>query len=307
LYAGLPTPLLPLHMISRVLDKIVPSRRVRCAQEQRELQYKLVQFHQMQKLHALRSVPCCANRLGRMTVEQLQSLFRDPQLDAAWREARRELDRLGLPESTGGVNPGDQRALFYLIRALQPGRVLEVGTHIGCSTVNIALALTQAVEANGARPTLTTVDVVDINDPSVQPWKRFGSQQSPREMIAELGCAEQVEFRVGSSLEFLREAREEFDFIFLDGDHAAPTVYQEVPLALARLRDGGFILLHDYFPQLEPLWPDGALQAGVRLAIQRLENEGARLQAIPLGELPWPTKQGTMVTSLALLSGREAN
>jgi hypothetical protein len=61
------------------------------------------------------------------------------------------------------------------------------------------------------------------------------------------------------------------------------------------------ILLHDYFPGLQPLWVDRNVIRGPWLAVERLRSEGARLKAIPLGRLPWDTKLGSQTTSLALL------
>ena len=101
---------------------------------------------------------------------------------------------------------------------------------------------------------------------------------------------------------FLRAGQDAFDLIFLDGDHGARTVFLEVPLALQRLNSGGMIVLHDFFPGNRPLWRGQHAIAGPWLAIERLRNNGARLQAIPLGALPWPTKAGSNVTSLAVLA-----
>jgi len=61
------------------------------------------------------------------------------------------------------------------------------------------------------------------------------------------------------------------------------------------------ILLHDYFPEMKPLWSDGSVFPGPFLAVNRLVKEGADLVALPLGSLPWPTKLQSNVTSLALL------
>jgi len=66
-----------------------------------------------------------------------------------------------------------------------------------------------------------------------------------------------VDIRHHPSLDYLAGCAQTFDFIFLDGDHAARTVYQEVPAALRLLNSGGVILLHDYFPNLRPLWSNG--------------------------------------------------
>ena len=67
------------------------------------------------------------------------------------------------------------------------------------------------------------------------------------------------------------------------------------------LNDDGVILIHDYFPNLEPLWSNGSVIPGPFLATERLKNENANLVVFPLGELPWPTKLKSNITSLALL------
>ena len=89
--------------------------------------------------------------------------------------------------------------------------------------------------------------------------------------------------------------------IFLDGLHDADMVYREVPLAVKLLNPGGLILLHDFFPNLKPLWSDGKVVPGPWLAIERLRSEGVPIRAQPLGKLPWPTKLGSNVTSLSYL------
>jgi hypothetical protein len=61
------------------------------------------------------------------------------------------------------------------------------------------------------------------------------------------------------------------------------------------------VLLHDYFPDLRPLWPNGKVIDGPARAVRRLRRAGWPIDARPLGELPWATKQGTSRTSLALL------
>ena len=114
-----------------------------------------------------------------------------------------------------------------------------------------------------------------------------------------------MKFVRADSIEYLRNTDETFDFVFLDSSHLARLVYQEIPLALRVLEDGGSVLLHDYFPGNRPLWSDGELVPGPYLAIKRLRAEGAELDVLPLGALPWPTKLGSDVTSLGLLTGRQ--
>ncbi len=241
---------------------------------------------------------CDATPLARIDLARVRQVLADPALDAEWPAVAAELERFAITTSAGGVNPGDRRALYYLIRGFRPARVLEVGTHIGASTVHIAAAL--RANAGGA---LTTVDITDVNDPATRPWEHYGSRLAPAEMMSRMGMGGAVRFVTSPSIAFLETAPERFDLIFLDGDHSAATVYRELPAALRRLAPGGLILLHDYFPDGCPLWTGDAVIAGPWLGVERLRQEGARLQVLPLGELRWPTKLGRSVTSLAVVVG----
>jgi predicted O-methyltransferase YrrM len=194
---------------------------------------------------------------------------------------------------TGGVNPGDRRAIYHLIRLLQPKRVLEIGTHVGASTMHIAAALKENGEGQ-----LATVDIQNVNSPDGY-WHRFGLRCSPADAMSALGLADRVKFYRMPSVEALKSLGS-FDFVFLDGDHSALTVYQELPLALSKLRNG-VILLHDYFPNNKPLWNNGSVIRGPFIACARFLKEGAQFKVTPLGKLPWPTKLGSNITSLALV------
>jgi predicted O-methyltransferase YrrM len=242
---------------------------------------------------------CDSSALGSLEEAGLRALLADVSAGADWTA---DLERLGPnapPDGTGGVNPGDRRAIYTLIRKLSPRTVLEIGTHIAASTASIALAL----QRNGVG-TLTTVDIVDVNDPASGRWRERGAKLRPRDLVKELGCAPFVQFHTAASIDFLDHHQELFDFIFLDGDHQARTVYRELPRALRRLARPGFVLLHDYCPGGQRLWAQEPAILGPWLAVQRLVAEGARLHVMPLGALPWPTKRGGHVTSLALVSGR---
>lgn len=248
-------------------------------------------------------VACDASRLGTVIPEDLERSLTDPLLRQEWKELEPILAQLGLPELAGGVNVGDRRALYYLVRQLQPRRILEIGTHLGSSTIALALAAKRLRSGTDCVPaTITTVDIADVNDPVSGAWVRSGARCSPRALMEQLGCAGFVTFRVENSLDFLRQGKEEaYDLIFLDGDHSAAAVYREVPAALQRLAPSGVVLLHDYYPNLAPLFSDGEVRYGVCLGVQRLRKEGASFDVLPLGALPWETKLGSCVTSLALV------
>jgi predicted O-methyltransferase YrrM len=219
----------------------------------------------------------------------LDSVWESDHINDSWNKINDVHSLLELPEHTGGVNPGDQRAIYYLIRSLDIRNVLEIGTHIGCSTVNIALALK---DNDGAK--LTTVDIDDVNT----------TEGCPRDLIHKIGCESFVDFVVSDSVEFLNNTNEKYDFIFLDGDHSYGTVYQELPIAYEKLKDNGIILFHDYFEDYKPLWKSSAnVLEGPFRAVSQLLKDGLKLHVEPCGELPatWKTKfPGERNTSLAI-------
>jgi predicted O-methyltransferase YrrM len=231
----------------------------------------------------------------------LEDIFNSKSIAAEWEAISPTLDQFTIPDGTGGVNPGDRRAIYYLTRHLKPKNVLEIGTHIGASTLYLAGAL----EENA---TLTSVDIIDVNGQEgltrvEKGLTRSGTPLSPLEMLQSAGWNQRVQFVKSSSLDYLSRTKNFLDFVFLDGDHSKSTVSAEIPLVLKRLNPGGIILLHDYFPENKPLWKDywGGVIEGPYLAVEKLRNQGYPIRAIPLGELPWPTTLNSNITSLALV------
>ncbi len=171
---------------------------------------------------------------------------------------------------------------------------------------NLFLKLHLAAKRNraeGVATSITTVDIRDVNEATTRPWEAASSPASPASLLTSLGARELVEFKVGTAAEVLTtpESRR-YEMIFLDGDHSAQAVYQEIPLALRKLSGGGVIVLHDVFPDAKPLWSGQAPLLGPWSAISRFQAEQAPFHVVPLGELPWPTKFGSHMTSLALVS-----
>jgi predicted O-methyltransferase YrrM len=229
----------------------------------------------------------------------LDRIFADEPLAAAWAQDHGAIGGVfGDDDKFGGINPGDRRALYSLICGLKPERVLEVGTHIGASTLYIARALKHAVPHGH----VTTVDILDVNDPAAGSWKKVGLKQAPRDFASQLGCLDRITFIAQPAQEFMALGGEGYDFIFLDGDHTPRAVYEEMAAALKILRPGGVILLHDYYPDARPLFPDGNIIAGPFRALARITRENPAIAARPLGRLPWPTKQVSHMTSLALVT-----
>jgi predicted O-methyltransferase YrrM len=253
-------------------------------------------------LYKIRKQSCDGSSLADVSQINFDGLFHSRAFQEELAAIEDQVRPLAIPEESGGINPGDRRAIYCLVRHLAPRSMLEVGTHIGVSTLYSALALKKLRAINPEIPyNLVSVDIRDVNDHVSTPWRQYGSERSPVEMLQQMGCEDLVTFVVMNSLEFFPKSYQRYNLIFLDGSHSSATVYEEVPAALTVLAPGGYILLHDYFPNLRPLWSNGAVVPGPFLATQRLEKEGAAIKVLPLGDLPWATKLRSNVTSLAVL------
>ena len=253
------------------------------------------------KLRVVPSRRCNTASLRSVSTLNLADVFSDREIGSRWLRESVKLGAFGIPGGIGEVSPGERRALFYIVRALRPSSVLEIGTHVGASTVHIAVAMELYRRAAGLR--LISVDCADVNDRVVEPWRQFGCRYSPAEMIERIGCGYGTVFVVDSSLSYLRSCGKSFDLVFLDGDHRAETVYQEIPLALELLNRDGVILLHDYYSRVRRVSPDVAAIGGPYLAVKRLRGEGAAFTVRRVGSLPWQTMLQTNLSSLAFLLG----
>jgi Methyltransferase domain len=129
---------------------------------------------------------------------------------------------VGTPD-TWGVDEGTADCLYGLVRALQPRLVFETGTHKGRST----RALAQALQANAAVGHLLSPSVpghlytVDAED-----YDLYGSGALPPE------CQSHVTQVLGWTPAVLAmpplASLTGIDFAFLDGDHSAEGLAQEL-------------------------------------------------------------------------------
>ncbi len=230
-------------------------------------------------------------------------MLRGDGIADGWEKAKTSINEIfeDVPGSHA-IDPDSRRAIYHLIRRLQPRSVLEIGTNRGASTLHAAMAMREYRNV-GHPPRLVTVDLFDVNNPATAEAKRYRISTPPREMLARLDCADVVEFSIARSTDYLTGRETEFDFIILDHAPAADVAYRDIVLAIRALRPSGQLLIHSYFPGRNPLRPGERVNSDSYLAVRRLRREGARLVALPLGTLPWPTEPGgSNLTSLALLA-----
>lgn len=227
----------------------------------------------------------------------LNSIFNNKNIKTTFLNDLSKFKKLEIPELAGGVNPGDQRAIYYLIRELKPKKILEIGTHIGSSTISIALAMSHESNNNY----LKTVDIRDVNDESLKPWVKYKSKNSPKNNLKILKINELVNFDINDSINFFKNEDQKYDFIFLDGSHRADYVYKEISSSLKLLNPNGVILLHDYFPNAKPLWKNKEPIFGPYEGVKKVINENPNINVEPFSSLPWETKLNSNVSSLAIL------
>ncbi|MEO8764880.1 MAG: hypothetical protein ABI416_11360, partial [Ginsengibacter sp.] len=168
------------------------------------------------ELNAVEKNVCDTSNLRNKSDLSIENLFKSTEIENLWKDSKKEIDFFTIPDGSGGVNPGDRRALYYLISKLKPSSILEVGTHIGASTLHIASALYMSQIKHGQKAHLTTVDILDVNSTVTKPWLTFGTKYSPSEMINKFNYGSFVTFIADTSLHFASTSKQKFDFIFLD-------------------------------------------------------------------------------------------
>ena len=164
--------------------------------------------------------------------------------DDALTAAREAADAAGMPAIEVSAQHG--KLLYLLATAMRAGRVLEIGTLAGYSTINLA----RAVGPGGRVVTLEyEPDHADV----------------ARANLARAGVEDRVEVIVGAALDTLprlAQRAETFDLIFIDADKENNVAYVEWAIKLGR---AGSIIVVDNIARfgrvLEPAADDHQARA----------------------------------------------
>lgn len=187
----------------------------------------------------------------------------------------------------GWLTRDQARVLFDAAAAIEPdGRVVEIGSHHGRSTI---------VLAHGAARVGGSVTAID---PFPAQW-RYGAddtEQRCRANLDDAGVSDLVDLRVATSREVRETWSHRADLVYVDGKHDYWSLRDDLRWA-DHLRPRGVLLVHDAFSSL-----------GVTLGLLRILATSRRLRyvgrvgslarlelAAPttadrrrvLGELPW--------------------
>lgn len=130
-----------------------------------------------------------------------------------------------------------EKLLLYRLSRKVPRQatIVEIGSYLGASTCFLAA---------GAHKKGGTVYAVDT-------WTNIGVSEEPRDTYDEFlrniaPLNDTITPLRGLSVEVAKEFREPINLLFVDGAHSYDAVAADLRAWLPKLRDGGFVVLHDY-------------------------------------------------------------
>jgi len=153
-------------------------------------------------------------------VEKYAEQHSSPEAELFERLAAETREKSSAPQMMVGLLEG--RFLGVLVRSLRAGRVLELGTFTGYSSISMALAL----------PPGGRVITCDVNPETTEIARRYAQ---------EAGVVDRIEYRLGPALETIGGLGGEFDLVFIDADKPNYVNYYEATLPLL-VRSGLMVL-----------------------------------------------------------------
>lgn len=127
---------------------------------------------------------------------------------------------LSTPQMLTG--PLEGRLLEFLVYALRPQRVLELGTYSGYSSVSMA----------GALPPGGHIDTCEVEPAHAEVARRYHE---------EAGTADRVTIHLGPALETIARLEGDFDLVFIDADKQGYRAYYEA--VLPKLAPDGLLVV----------------------------------------------------------------
>ena len=153
-----------------------------------------------------------------------------------------------------GWMPSDRQKVYMYSLAMKSTLAAEIGTYKGLSAAVVGL---------GMKPG-SKYYCIDTYKASSEEFKNLTIDTlSEFESMKKRLCLEdKLVTVVGYSFDVVNSIPNNLDFIYIDGDHTAESVYNDTKLYYSKVKSGGKILYHDYN------WP------GVRAGIQKALTDG---------------------------------
>jgi caffeoyl-CoA O-methyltransferase len=143
-----------------------------------------------------------------------------PPSDLLRRLAEETRAELRAPQMLTG--PVEGRLLEFLVFALQPQRVLELGTYSGYSSISMAPLL----------PPGGHIDTCEVDETHAAVARRYQE---------EAGVADRITIHLGPALETIERLEGDFDLVFIDADKLNYPSYYEA--LVPRLSERGIMVL----------------------------------------------------------------
>ncbi len=153
-------------------------------------------------------------------IERYAEEHTTPASELQRRLAEETQETLRSPEMLSGLVAG--RLIEFLTFALQPQRVLELGTYSGFGT----LAVAEALPAGGH------IDTCEVDESHAAVARRY---------LDEAGVGDRVTIHLGPALETVERLEGDFDLVFIDADKAGYPAYYEA--LVPRLSPRGLMVL----------------------------------------------------------------
>lgn len=190
--------------------------------------------------------------------------------------------------------PKRYRHLVELVRQLQPGRILEIGTWNGERAAEMVRATGMSAEYVGFDLFEAATDETDQTEKNVKP-------HVPVEAVSRfLNDAGVNHFLYGGfSRDTLPRYIEEHgensaDFIFIDGGHSVGTIEEDFENAMDAVKPGGVIAFDDYYTDM----PEEELDRwGANRVVDRICSDGLEVYFLPEAD----PVQGGGKTSIAVV------
>jgi caffeoyl-CoA O-methyltransferase len=185
-------------------------------------------------------------------IERYAEAHTTPPSELQRRLAEETRETLRSPSMLTGVVEG--RLLEFLVFALRPQRVLELGTYSGYSSLSVASAL----------PPGGHIDTCEVDETHAAVARRY---------LDEAGVGDRVTIHLGPALETIERLEGEFDLAFIDADKLNYPAYYEA--LLPRLSRNGLMVLDN------TLWSGRVAEPDDSPETQMFVGLNARIAADP--------------------------
>ena len=153
-------------------------------------------------------------------IERYAEEHTTPPSELQRRLAEETQETLRSPQMLSGLVAG--RLIEFLTFALQPQRVLELGTYSGYGTLAVAEAL----------PVGGHIETCEVDESHAAVARRY---------LDEAGVGDRVTIHLGPALETVERLEGDFDLVFIDADKAGYPAYYEA--LVPRLSPHGLMVL----------------------------------------------------------------